>query len=173
MKGKKIKDNGVDITPKNIKPDSVQIEDTSTVVSEPDYKELYTRSLADYQNMRNRYEKRLSEMDRSVLADIMKNVVSPLYNDIQRGVKNGVDGCDIMIRNLEKSLAMENISVIGKDMIGKSFNTDIMEAVTSICTNDESRVNTVADVMEYGFMDDKTGKVDVFSKVVVYNHGGY
>ena len=172
MKTKKLKDKGVDITPENIKPNPVPVEDTSTVVSEPDYKDLYTRSLADYQNMKNRYEKRLSEMDRSVLANVMKNVVSPLYNDIQRGVNNGVDGCDIMIKNLEKSLESENISVIGKDIIGESFNTDIMEAVTSIMTDDESKANTVADVMEYGFKDNKTGKVDVFSKVIVYNYGG-
>ena len=172
MKINKIKDNKQDITPKNISPESVPVDDASSVVSEPDYKDLYTRSLADYQNMKNRYEKRLSEMDRSVLANVMKNVVSPLYNDIQRGIKNGVDGCDIMIKNLEKSLDSENISVIGKDIIGKSFNTDMMEAVTSIITDDESKANTVADVMEYGFKDNKTGKIDVFSKVIVYNYGG-
>jgi molecular chaperone GrpE (heat shock protein) len=168
----KHKHNEQDITPKNILPESVPVEDTSTVVSEPDYKDLYTRSLADYQNMKNRYDKILAEKDRSVLANVMKNVVSPLYNDIQRGVKNGIDGCDIMIKNLEKSLDSENISVIGKDIIGKLFDTDMMEAVTSIITDDESKANTVADVMEYGFKDNKTGKVDVFSKVIVYNYGG-
>lgn len=168
----KHKHNEQDITPKNISPDSVHITDTSTVVSEPDYKDLYTRSLADYQNMKNRYEKMLAEKDRSVLANVMKSIVAPLYNDIARGIKNGVNGCDIMMKNLERSLDSEDISVIGVDLIGREFDVDSMEAVTSIPTRDEDKNNKVADIMEYGLKDVRTGKVDVFSKVIVYSYNG-
>lgn len=152
------------ITPEVVKPVEVKPEEIK-----PDYKDLYTRSLADYDNMKKRYEKQISDSVRSSLCDVVKTIISPIYNDLKRGVKNGVSGCDLILKNLDRNLEKEHIKVVGEDVIGKTFNTDYMEAVSSIQTDDESKRGKVVDVLECGFIDEHNDKTCVYSKVIVFN----
>ena len=150
-----------------------EIQDDSSKNPEPDYKEMYIRSLADYQNMKTRTDKMIAQMDRSILSNVIKDIVAPLYNDVRRGVKNGVSGCELMMKNIEKSLKDYSISIIGDEIIGKEFDTDRMSAITSTVTDNIEQLNTVADVIYYGMVDDQTKKTIVFSNVIVYqNYGG-
>jgi molecular chaperone GrpE len=167
-------DNSVDITPENISPEVINPEvinptEIKPDVIEPNYKELYTRSLADYDNMKKRYDKQIADMARAYMCNAVKSLVAPIYNDLQRGVNNGVDGCEIMLKNLTNNLEKEQFKVIGSEIIGKTFNTDYMEAVTSISTEDEQKKGKVSDVMECGVFDEKSDKTCVYAKVIVFN----
>ena len=81
----------------------------------------------------------------------------------------GVSGCDLILKNLDMNLEKEHIKVVGEDVIGKTFNTDYMEAVSSIQTDDENKRGKVVDVLECGFIDEHNDKTCVYSKVIVFN----
>ena len=146
-------------------------DDVNEVQTEPDYKDLYLRSLADYDNMKKRYTKMIQDSERQGLGDAIKKIVSPLYNDIKRGVDNGVNGCEIILNNLIKMLYDNNISIIDDYYEGKDFDTDFMQAISLFHTDDESYSNKVKNVFEHGFVDDETKQTLVFAKVTVYSHG--
>ena len=133
-----------------------------------DWYEMYLRSVADFTNMRNRYEKMLSDYSRFGIRETIEKVVSPLFNDIARGMKNGVDGCDLMYKNLYNNLRSMGIEPIGWNIKYGVFNEETMEAI-GICPTDKSEYdNTVSEVYEYGFFDTIDKKVITHAKVVIY-----
>jgi molecular chaperone GrpE (heat shock protein) len=163
--------NAEDITPNDIKED-VSAEVKAELVEEIDWKDKYIRSLADYDNMKKFMENKNINSKREAISDIISNVISPIYNDLRRGVKNNIDGCELILNNLKSSLDKIEVSVIDDvELTDRIFNTDCMEALsTSPCI--EQLDDTVEEVIDPGFIDNKTGKTIVYAKVIVRKYFG-
>lgn len=156
------------------KNNKVNIEINDTSVNEdliPDYKELYIKSLADYKNMKRFMDDQVINARQSCVCDFVNIVISSVYNDLLRGIKSGIDGCDLILKNLISYIKKFDVDVIGDEIIGTKFDTNSMEAITIIETKDLSKLNVVADVIEHGFKNIKTNKTFTFAKVVVYGNG--
>ncbi len=138
--------------------------------NQPDYKNLYIRSLADYDNMRKYMEKRMSMLQSDTLYELIGNIISPVYNDIYRGVGNGIDGLDLILKNINTILEKYNISVIGDDYVNEHFDVNLMEAVTTVPTHSPDADNLVKCIVENGFINNDTKKTITFAKVVVFKY---
>lgn len=144
--------------------------DAQPVEKEIDWHEMYVRSVADCDNIRKRYEKRLAESSRNGLRHAVEKIIGPAFNDIVRGMKNGIDGCDVMYSNIVKSLQNEGIEILGWNIKHSIFVDDFMSAMSTVPTQDPASDNTVADLYEYGFYDLIDKKVITHAKVVVYKY---
>lgn len=130
-----------------------------------DYRDKYLRALADFDNMRRIMEGKNRKARKDAIAKIISNIISPIYNDLFRGVQIGVEGCEFILRNL-KSLLIKNNILVKDDLKGMEFDDNLMEAVASVCS-DGNHNNIVLDVVEPGFVDEETGKTIVYAKVRV------
>ena len=130
-----------------------------------DYKDKYIRALADFDNMKKFMEGKNRKARKDAIAEIISNIISPIYNDLFRGVQIGVEGCEFILRNL-KSLLIKNNILVKDDLKGMEFDDNLMEAVASVCSDDNHN-NIVLDVVEPGFVDEETGKTIVYAKVRV------
>lgn len=130
-----------------------------------DYRDKYLRALADFDNMRRIMEGKNRKARKDAIAKIISNIISPIYNDLFRGVQIGVEGCEFILRNL-KSLLIKNNILVKDDLKGMEFDDNLMEAVASVLSDDNHN-NIVLDVVEPGFVDEETGKTIVYAKVRV------
>lgn len=130
-----------------------------------DYKDKYIRALADFDNMKKFMEGKNRKARKDAIAEIISNIISPIYNDLFRGVQIGVEGCEFILRNL-KSLLIKNNILVKDDLKGMEFDDNLMEAVASVFSDDNHN-NIVLDVVEPGFVDEETGKTIVYAKVTV------
>ena len=158
----------VDITPENITQENISPEDiTPKPLDEHHYKDLYIRSLADYENMKKFMENRNSNAKRESVCDIVSGVIAPIYNDLRRGVKNKVNGCELILNNLKSLLEKFNVVVYDNDeFVNKMFDVDRMEAIQSLPSSKNSD-GLVLDVIDPCFVDVETGKTIVYAKVIV------
>lgn len=153
----------VDITPQNISPEDI----TPKPLEDPNYKDLYIRSLADFDNMKKFMENKNTNAKRDSICDIVSGIIAPVYNDLRRGVKNKVNGCELIINNLKSSLKKFNVIIYDTDeLVNKKFDVDIMEAVSSFPSTKEVD-GLVFDVIDPCFVDAETGKTIVYAKVIV------
>ena len=156
------KDLEVDITQENIVPEDI----TSKPLDEPNYKDLYIRSRADYENMKKFMNNKVANAKKTVTEDIISNIIAPVYNDLRRGIKNNIDGCDLILKNVKSALDKMNINVIEDSIVGEQFDTDYMNAVSSVnCI--EQLDGTIESVVEPGFVDKENNKTYVYAKVIV------
>ena len=95
----------LDITPENIAPESIVQKSND----EPNYKDMYIRSIADYDNMKKFMENKISNAKSIAKLEIISNIISPVYNDLRRGHKNKVDGCELILKNIKSALDKINI----------------------------------------------------------------
>lgn len=130
-----------------------------------DYRDKYLRALADFDNMRRIMEGKNRKARKDAIAKIISNIISPIYNDLFRGVQIGVEGCEFILRNM-KSLLIKNNILVKDDLKGMEFDDNLMEAVASVFSDDNHN-NIVLDVVEPGFVDEETGKTIVYAKVRV------
>lgn len=152
----------LDITPENIAPESIVQKSND----EPNYKDMYIRSIADYDNMKKFMENKISNAKSIAKLEIISDIISPVYNDLRRGHKNKVDGCELILKNIKSALDKINIKVIDDDIIGSQFDTDFMDAVSAVkCSKNLD--GTVESVVEPGFVDSVSKKTYVHAKVVV------
>lgn len=155
----------------NKKIDQTKEEMENVENQQIDWHEMYLRSVADCDNIRKRYERLLKESSRQGMHEIIEKVISPLYNDIARGVMNGVDGCEILLKNFRSTLFSLDIYPIGDNIQGVSlFDDDTMVAVATEDTDDWIMENIVSALFEYGFVDKTTNKVITHAKVSVYKY---
>jgi molecular chaperone GrpE (heat shock protein) len=155
----------VDITPENITPEDI----TPKQLDEPNYKDLYIWSLADYENMKKFMENRNSNAKRESVCDIVSGVIAPIYNDLRRGVKNKVNGCELILNNLKSSLEKFKVVVYDNDeLVNEMFDVDRMEAIQSLPSSKDSD-GLVFEVIDPCFVDAETGKTIVYAKVIVCN----
>ena len=167
----------VDITPENIAPENITPENiapediTPKPLDEPNYKDLYIRSLADFDNMKKFMENKVVNAKKTATANIISDIISPVYNDLRRGIQNNIDGCDLILKNVKSALDKMNIKVMDDSIVDEKFDTDYMNAVSSVnCI--EQLDGTIESVVEPGFVDKENNKTYVYAKVIVRKYLG-
>ena len=141
-------------------------DSTNKPVDEPNYKDLYIRSVADFDNFKKNMNNKMNNVEKNTISTIISDIIAPIYNDLRRGVQNDINGCDLILKNVKSSLDRLKIKVIDDDIINKQFNTDYMNAISSVNCNDPQLDGTVECVIEPGFIDE-SNKAYVYAKVVV------
>ena len=157
----------VDITPENIAQEDI----TPKPLDEPNYKDLYIRSLTNFDNMQKFMEKKVVNAKKTATANIISDIISPVYNDLRRGIQNNIDGCDLILKNVKSALDKMNIKVMDDSIVDEKFDTDYMNAVSSVnCI--EQLDGTIESVVEPGFVDKENNKTYVYAKVIVRKYLG-
>lgn len=142
-------------------------------IEEIDYKDLYLRALADYQNLQKRSLEEKRAISKRVSFDMLKRIV-PIYNDIVRALEmtnSADDGIHYLYGKFEKFLQDNNVTVIDlkffADNTDSQFDERYAEAVGTIPLIEYKKQNDVK-VVECGFLDSTTNEIISYAKVLVY-----
>ncbi len=131
----------------------------------------YTRLVAEFDNYKKRTSKEKLELMQSAGKDVLVKLL-PVLDDFDRSmsfmkdipnddsVKQGVELVNTKFRK-----TMEQLGLKEMDVIGKPFDPEFQEAITSIPAPTDDLKNKVIDVIEKGyFLNDSVIR---FAKVVV------
>jgi molecular chaperone GrpE len=131
----------------------------------------YLRLYSEFDNYRKRTIKEKSDIIRSGGEDVFK-VIMPTIDDFERAIKaneNVIDaepikeGISLIYNKFKAACTAKGLEAM--DTIGKPFNADYMESITSIPAPTDDMKGKVVDEVEKGY---KLGdKVIRFAKVVV------
>ena len=131
----------------------------------------YLRLYSEFDNYRKRTIKEKSDIIRSAGEDVFK-VIMPSIDDFERAIKANEtvtevepikEGISLIYHKLKLACTAKGLEPM--DTIGKAFNADYMESITSIPAPSEDMKGKVVDEVEKGY---KLGdKVIRFAKVVV------
>ena len=142
-------------------------------VEEIDYKDLYIRALADYQNLQKRSLEEKRAIAKRASYDMLKNIL-PLYNDIVRAMEMTEtvdDGLHHLYNKFEKFLQENNITVLDlkffADNTNSQFDEKYAEAVGTIPLIEYKNENDVK-VIDCGFMNTTTKEIISYAKVLIY-----
>lgn len=147
---------------------------------EIDYKDLYIRTLADYQNLQRRSleEKRViaSQASNDMLLKILH-----LYHSAKAGLKYNEKGAQLLYNAFVKFLSDNNIGIIDTEFFANNTDNKFSEdwaVAISVKTADEDNLfpemedkeldNRIYSVVEDGFYNTVTKKVISYAKVIVY-----
>ncbi len=131
----------------------------------------YLRLYSEFDNFRKRTHKERADLIKTGGEDIFKSFL-PLLDDIERALKSNEKATDIKAVNegltlihhkFSQSLKQKGLEPI--ESIGKQFNVDLHEAITTSPAPEEALKGKVIDEVEKGYT--LNGKVIRFSKVVV------
>ena len=133
----------------------------------------YLRLYSEFDNYRKRTIKEKSDIIRSAGEDVFKAIM-PTIDDFERAIKANEtvsevapikEGISLIYHKLKVACTAKGLEPM--DTIGKTFNADYMESITSIPSPSEDMKGKVIDEVEKGY---KLGdKVIRFAKVVVGN----
>ena len=142
-------------------------------IEEIDYKDLYIRTLADYQNLQKRSLEEKRAIAKRASYDMLKNIL-PLYNDIVRAMEMTEtvdDGLHHLYNKFEKFLQENNITVLDlkffADNTNSQFDEKYAEAVGTIPLIEYKNENDVK-VIDCGFMNTTTKEIISYAKVLIY-----
>lgn len=131
----------------------------------------YLRLYSEFDNYRKRTIKEKSDIIRSAGEDVFKAIM-PTIDDFERAIKANEtvsevepikEGISLIYHKLKVACTAKGLEPM--DTIGKTFNADYMESITSIPSPSEDMKGKVIDEVEKGY---KLGdKVIRFAKVVV------
>ncbi len=131
----------------------------------------YLRLYSEFDNYRKRTIKEKSDIIRSAGEDVFKAIM-PSIDDFERAIKANEtvtevepikEGISLIYHKLKVACTAKGLEPM--DTIGKAFNADYMESITSIPAPSEDMKGKVIDEVEKGY---KLGdKVIRFAKVVV------
>ena len=135
-----------------------------------DFKNRFLRARADLENYRRRAAQDVARARESGLDSAVITVLST-YDDLERALRVGSDDPSKLIPNLEavqESLKrnLEALGIVQVGAQGDEFNPDLHEALTAIPTDDKNAANTIAEVMQVGFVKDE--RLVRPARVVVY-----
>jgi molecular chaperone GrpE len=131
----------------------------------------YIRLLAEFDNFKRRTAKERIELFKVANADTLKSMITVL-DDFDRAQKsmdtaNDIDalkeGLKLVHHKLKTTLQSQGLAEM-ENSIGKTFDTDLHEAVTNIPAADDMK-GKVVDELEKGYLLNE--KVIRFAKVVV------
>lgn len=131
----------------------------------------YLRLYSEFDNYRKRTIKEKSDIIRSAGEDVFKAIM-PTIDDFERAIKANEtvtevepikEGISLIYHKLKMACTAKGLEAM--DSIGKPFDADFMESITSIPAPSEDMKGKVIDEVEKGY---KLGdKVIRFAKVVV------
>ena len=135
-----------------------------------DFKNRFLRARADLENYRRRAAQDVARARESGLDSAVITVLST-YDDLERALRVGSDDPSKLIPNLEavqESLKrnLEALGIVQVGTQGDEFNPDVHEALTAIPTDDKNAANTIAEVVQVGFVKDE--RLVRPARVVVY-----
>ncbi len=146
----------------------VDSEDTITPV-EPNYKELYLRTNADFQNFRKRIDRERTDLAHGLQADAIERLL-PIIDDLDRAVtsaqSNGVqetwlEGFVLILKNAKKKLADLGVEEIANT---DTFDPMLHEALMHI-DSPQHKSGDIVQVLEKGYA--LKGKVIKYARVSV------
>lgn len=167
-----IKSNDSENQSEIIKNKEVEQEKDSDFKSKfEEINDKYLRLYSEFENYKKRTLKEKSELIKTAGADIF-TVILPVLDDFDRAIKSLETSDDLealregqkLIHNKLKNL-LHNKGLEEFDSIGKEFDSELHEAVTSVPVNDESQKGKIIDEIEKGYK--LNGKVIRFAKVIV------
>ncbi|MCK4517461.1 nucleotide exchange factor GrpE [Candidatus Babeliales bacterium] len=135
-----------------------EVSDQERENLEPNYKELYLRTVADFQNYKRRIEQQRSSWMQQAQGDILLPIL-PILDDVERAIesvaKQKKTGQEEMLAGLE--LIQKNITKIFKDLgvkeidcFGK-FDPELHEALMQIESADH-KSGDIVQVMNKGYI---------------------
>ena len=135
-----------------------------------DFKNRFLRARADLENYRRRAAQDVARARESGLDSAVITVLST-YDDLERALRVGSDDPGKLIPNLEavqESLKrnLEALGIVQVGTQGDEFNPDVHEALTAVPTEDKNAANTIAEVVQIGFIKDE--RLVRPARVVVY-----
>lgn len=131
----------------------------------------YLRLSAEFDNYRKRTLRERMELTKTASESVMLSIL-PVVDDFERAMRSIEQGMDfeatkegiLLIYNKFKEFNRQNgISEI--ESVGKTFNTDLHEALTKIPASSEDMKGKIVDVIQKGYY--LNDKVIRFAKVVV------
>lgn len=136
-----------------------------------DLKDKYLRLYSDFENYRKRTSKERLDLITTASEDVLKELI-PVVDDFERAFKANEsqedavkvrEGNQLIFHKLLKTLENRGLKPM-ENLIGKPFNPDTQEAITSIPAPNEDLKGKVIDVVEKGYtLGDKVVR---FAKVV-------
>ena len=120
------------------KPEGAKADDKPEASAEPDWKTLYARTLADFDNYKKRAARDREDSYRYAEADILKDVL-PAVDNLQLALANAGDksgddpfvkGVRLVYETLLKSLKDHGAEPF--DSVGEALDTDRMEAIATL-----------------------------------------
>jgi molecular chaperone GrpE len=130
----------------------------------------YLRLYSEFDNFRKRTVKEKGEIIKTAGEDVFKTIL-PLIDDFERAIRanegatdvNAVsEGFQLIYHKFKNSLKQKGLEEM--ESIGKTFDADVMEAITSIPAPSEDLKGKVVDEVEKGYS--LHGKVIRYAKVV-------
>lgn len=134
-----------------------------------DFKNRFLRARADLENYRRRAAQDVLRARESGLDSAILPLLT-VYDDLGRALGVGGDpaglipGLEAVRDGLKRNLGALGIAEIG--VKGEPFDPDLHEALTAVSTPDEGAVNTIAEVVQTGFVKD--GRLVRPARVVVF-----
>ncbi len=121
-----------------------------------DFKNRFLRARADLENYRRRAAGDVTRARESGLDSAILPLLA-VYDDLGRalGFSSGdpaqlIPGLEAVREGLKRNVEALGITEIG--LKGEPFNPDLHEALTAVPTQDESTANTIAEVVQTGFV---------------------
>lgn len=117
----------------------------------------WQRAQADYQNLKKESVQSRIDSVRLANKELIENLI-PVFDNFELAIKhlpqdlqanNWVQGVVYIHKQLQDILIAEGVEII--DPIGNIFDPNIHEAVDSIETQDQSKQNTVVEVLQVGY----------------------
>lgn len=136
-----------------------------------DLKDKYLRLYSDFENYRKRTAKERLDLITTASEDVLKELIA-VVDDFERAFKANEsqedaakvrEGNQLIFHKLLKTLENRGLKPM-ENLIGKPFNPDTQEAITSIPSPNEDMKGKVIDVVEKGYT--LSEKVVRFAKVV-------
>lgn len=131
----------------------------------------FLRLYAEFDNYKRRTIKERAELLQSAGKDVIISVL-PIIDDFERAIKANEniedvqsikDGIELIYNKLLNNLNTKGLST--ESSIGKEFNADIHEAITTIPAPEESMKGKIIDEIEKGYK--LNGAVIRFAKVII------
>lgn len=132
------------------------VEATPEKLAEPDWKELYARTLADFDNYKKRAIRDREETYRFVQSEVILSEL-PAVDNLDLALKNAknpddefVKGVKLVYDALLKALADHGAKPMG-DLVGKDPDPNLHEAIAKL-PNEEIDEGKIATVVKTGWM---------------------
>lgn len=136
-------------------------------------KDKYLRLYSEFDNYRKRSVREKGELIKTAGEDFFKAIL-PVIDDFERALKAAdktgdintiAEGVQLIYSKLKSTLKQKGLEEM--EASGKTFDADVMEAITSIPAPNDDLKGKVVDEIEKGYS--LNGKVIRYAKVVIGN----
>ena len=158
----------------NISEETVQEEIKEDLQAKVDeLNDRYLRLYSEFDNYKKRTGKERVELIKTAGVEILSEMI-PVLDDIERAVKSNEkaedieaikNGIKLIYNKFANSLTKKGLEPL--EVIGKDFDAELHEAITSISAPSEDMKGKVIDEIEKGYL--LNGKVIRYAKVIVGN----